>query len=325
MNNNRHIKSAKYRQDLPQLSGNFFLTDGGIETTLIFHNGFKLPYFAAFDLLKHAEGHRALRNYYRTYTAIAKKYRLGFILESATWRASLDWGRKLGYSAQELAEINHQAIELLVEIRNEYEDQHTKILISGCIGPRGDGYRLEAMMNMDEAERYHRTQIETLAETEADMVTALTMTYAEEAAGVVRAAQTAGMPVVISFTVETDGRLPSGMSLGKAIEQVDTATNYGPTYYMINCAHPTHFGDVIAGDDPWIQRIRGLRANASRLSHAQLDEAEELDDGNPVELGEQYFELHNKMDNLNVFGGCCGTDHRHIEEICKICLPQQVA
>lgn len=220
--------------------------------------------------------------------------------------------------------MNRQAIKMLVEIRDEFEDPKSTIVISGCIGPRGDGYRPSALMTADEAERYHRTQIGVFASTEADMVTALTMTYAEEAIGIVRAAQSVGLPVVISFTVETDGRLPSGESLEEAIKQVDAATNNGPAYYMINCAHPTHFGDVIADGDPWTRRIRGLRANASRLSHAELDKAEELDDGNPVELGEQYFSLHRGLGNLNVLGGCCGTDQRHVEEICKACALQLV-
>ena len=221
--------------------------------------------------------------------------------------------------------MNHQAIQLLTEIRDEFEDQNMKIVISGCIGPRSDGYRPGILMDEDEAEHYHRRQIETVAETEADMVTALTMTYTEEAIGIVRAAQSVGLPVVISFTLETDGILPCGQSLQAAIEQVDAATKDGTAYYMINCAHPTHFEEVIESDSPWVSRIRGLRANASRLSHAELNEADELDDGNPLELASQYFALHKKMDNLNVMGGCCGTDHRHIEEICKACLPKIIA
>lgn len=308
---------AKYRNNLPQLSGDLFLTDGGIETTLIFHDGFELPEFAAFDLLKHDEGRQALRKYFQTYASIAREYEVGFIFESATWRASPDWGQKLGYSAEALAEMNHEAIELLHNLRNEYENGKTQMVISGCIGPRGDGYNPAEMMTEAEAERYHATQIGILSETEADLVTALTMTHAEEAIGVTRAAKSAGLPVVISFTVETDGRLPSGQTLKAAIEQVDEATDNGPAYYMINCAHPTHFEDALASGEPWVQRLRGIRANASTKSHAELDEAEELDDGNPVELGHQYHGLKSKLSDLNVLGGCCGTDHRHIEAICK--------
>lgn len=308
---------SKYRNDLPQLSGDLFLTDGGIETTLIFHNGFDLPEFAAFDLLKHDKGRQALVDYYKTYAGIARAQGVGFILESATWRASQDWGRKIGYSAQELVGVNHQAIQLLAGIRNEYENGNTRLVISGCVGPRGDGYQPDGMMTIEEAEEFHSWQMKVLADTEVDMVTALTMTYAEEAIGVVRAAQSAGLPVAISFTVETDGRLPNGQSLKDAIGQVDKATWNGPIYYMVNCAHPTHFDSALDTDEAWVQRIHGLRSNASRKSHAELNESGTLDDGNPIEFGQQYRTLKDRLSNLNVLGGCCGTDHRHIEAVCK--------
>lgn len=310
---------AKYRNDLPQLSSDLFLTDGGLETTLIFHSGLELPYFAAFDLLKNDRGRDHLHEYFSTYAHIARDHNVGIILESATWRASSDWGEKLGYSKESLAHINHKAIELLQDVRNEYENGKTKIVISGCVGPQGDGYNFADIRSEEEAEHYHRTQIETFSETNADLVTALTLTYAKEAIGLARAAKAAAMPVVISFTVETDGKLPSGQTLKDAIEEVDKATNNTPAYYMVNCAHPTHFEDALSAGEPWLKRLRGIRANASTKSHAELDEAVELDDGNPVELGNQYSELRRRFSNLNVLGGCCGTDHRHIEEIFRAC------
>ena len=313
---------TKYRQDLPHLTSDLFLTDGGLETTLIFHNGLELPYFAAFDLLKNGKGREHLYEYFSTYAHIARDHNVGIILESATWRASSDWGKKLDYSRESLADINHRAIELLQDIRNEYENEKNKIVISGCVGPRGDGYDLADIKSEEEAELYHRTQIETFSETNADLVTALTLTYAEEAIGLARAAKSAAMPIVISFTVETDGKLPSGQTLKDAIEEVDKATNNTPVYYMVNCAHPTHFEEELSAGEPWLQRLRGIRANASAKSHAELDEAVELDDGNPVELGSQYSKLRRRFRNLNVLGGCCGTDHRHIEEIYKPCDPQ---
>ena len=311
---------AKYRNDLPQLSGDLFLTDGGIETTLIFHEGLELPYFAAFDLLNNDQGHATLHKYFSTHASIAKAHGVGFIFESATWRASPDWANKLGYSNQALIDTNHKAIKLVQDIRDEYENGTVKMVISGCVGPRGDGYSADSNMTEAEAEQYHSIQIGAFRETDADMITAITMTYAEEAIGVTRAARAAGMPVAISFTVETDGRLPSGQVLKDAIEQVDAATNNAPAYYMINCAHPTHFEGALKPGESWAQRIRGIRANASTKSHAELDEATELDDGNPVELGAQYARLREKFDRINVLGGCCGTDHRHIEEISKACV-----
>jgi S-methylmethionine-dependent homocysteine/selenocysteine methylase len=311
---------SKYRNRLPQLEGGLFVTDGGIETTLIFHEGLELPHFAAFDLLRDVYGKEALRAYYKPYLEIARAKGTGFILESATWRASPDWGWKLGYSSGALAAANRESIELLSELRDEYEGHGSQIVISGCVGPRGDGYDPGTVMSAEEAEAYHGEQVRTFAGTDADMVTGLTMTNANEAVGLTRAAAAAGLPVVISFTVETDGRLPTGDGLQAAIEAVDAETGDGPAYYMINCAHPTHFESTLAGKEGWVQRIRGLRANASRLSHAELDEAEELDDGNPVELGRDYGQLGTNLYNLNVVGGCCGTDHRHVRAICETLL-----
>jgi S-methylmethionine-dependent homocysteine/selenocysteine methylase len=312
---------ARHRNALLQLGGDLFLTDGGIETSLIFQGGLELPDFAAFHLLKDSKGEAALRKYFRTYAELAKRFGAGLVLESATWRANADWGTRLGYTRETLAQANRKAIRLLEEIRSELSNEKIEVVISGCLGPRGDGYSPAHTMSDRDAEAYHREQVETFADTAADLVTAITMNYVEEALGIARAAESAGMPVVISFTVETDGRLPTGQTLRAAIEQVDAATSGYPAYYMINCAHPTHFEHVLAEAEPWAQRIRGLRANASRQSHAELNEAPELDIGDPVELGMQHARLKRRLPQLNVLGGCCGTDHRHVEQIAAACLP----
>ncbi|MGH7343563.1 MAG: homocysteine S-methyltransferase family protein [Candidatus Rokuibacteriota bacterium] len=309
------------RGALPQLGADLFLTDGGIETTLIFHDGLELPDFAAFDLLKRPDGERALRKYFRAYAELAKTFGTGLILESATWRASADWGARLGYDARALADANRRAMRLLEDIRAELGRDVARVVLSGCVGPRGDGYSPVNTMSETDAAAYHRPQIETFADTAADMVTAITMNYTEEAVGVARAAEAAGMPVAIAFTVETDGRLPTGQTLRAAIEHVDAATSRYPAYYMINCAHPTHFERVLAAPQPWAERIRGLRANASRQSHAELNEAVELDAGDPVELGAEYARLKRRQPQLTVMGGCCGTDHRHVEQIAAACSP----
>jgi len=312
---------SRHRIQLPQLNGGLFLTDGGIETTLIFHEGLDLPDFAAFHLLKTSKGEAALRKYFRTYAEIARRFGTGLILESATWRANADWGVRIGYSAETLANANRKAIHLLENIREEYETEQTPMVISGCIGPRGDGYVPDSVMTVQEAELYHREQIETFASSAVDMVTAITMNYVEEAIGITRAARKVNLPVVISFTVETDGNLPTGQTLQSAIRQVDEATSGYPAYYMINCAHPTHFEHVLAQGGAWLKRIHGIRANASRKSHAELNDAPDLDIGNPIELGMQYSRLKDLLPNLNVMGGCCGTDHRHVEQIAEACLP----
>ncbi|HEX6025925.1 MAG TPA: homocysteine S-methyltransferase family protein [Solirubrobacter sp.] len=304
----------KYRDRLPQLDADLFLTDGGIETVLIFHEGLELPSFAAFDLLKDEKGTEALRKYYEPYASLAREHGVGFVAEAPTWRASPRWASELGYCKEQLVDFNRRAIALMEDVRAAHETDSTPVVLSGCIGPHDDGYNPSELLSVQAAEDYHSTQIETFAGTAADMVTAITMTYAEEAIGITRAAQKFDMPVAISFTVETDGRLPSGEALGDAIEQVDDETGAGPAYYMINCAHPTHFEHVLA-DEPWMERIRGLRANASTRSHAELDEAEELDEGDPQDLGQRYAALANRLPRLTVLGGCCGTDHRHVGAI----------
>lgn len=308
---------STYRHNLPLLTEEQFLTDGGLETTLMFQHDYDLPEFAAFDLFRREGGYQTLVDYYQTYLEIARHNRVGFILESPTWRASRDWGRKLGYDSGDLKEVNRRAITLLEELRSQWETTATKIVISGCIGPRGDGYFVENTMSPNQARRYHFEQIQTFSETEADLVSALTINYEEEAIGITLAARDAAIPVVISFTLETDGRLPSGRTLGQAITAVDQATGKGPAYYMINCAHPTHFRDVLTGEEPWLRRILAVRANASTMSHAQLDVMEKLDDGDPAELGREYDELRELLPNLTIFGGCCGTDHRHVDAICQ--------
>jgi S-methylmethionine-dependent homocysteine/selenocysteine methylase len=309
-----------YRNQLPQLGGQLFPTDGGLETTLIFHEALDLPEFAAFVLLNDAAGCEALRTYFDPYVALARKYELGFVLESVTWRANPDWGSKLGYSARELAAVNRKAIDMLCAIRDHYATATSPMVISGCIGPRGDGYIPSAVMSADEAQQYHAAQIDVFSQTEADMVSAFTINYVEEAIGIARAAQAASMPVVISFTVETDGTLPTGQTLKEAIERMDQATQRAPVYYMINCAHPRHFADVLVAGEGWAERIRGLRANASTKSHVELNESVELDAGDPVDFGRKHRALLGKLKHLNVLGGCCGTDHRHVEELCKACI-----
>lgn len=312
---------AYYRYQLPQLSDSVFITDGGLETVLLFQQAWELPDFAAFTLLDRPLGTEALHNYFNTYGALAQTYKMGLVLESPTWRSSADWGQRQGYGAAALADVNRRAIALLQLTRTTYATAQSPIVISGCIGPRGDGYSPDSIMSTAAAEQYHQEQVDTFRDTAADLVSAITMTYPQEAIGIARAAKNAQMPVVISFTVETDGKLPTGMSLEDAIYIVDEATDSHPAYYMINCAHPIHFDRAILNQGAWVERIRGIRANASMMSHAELDESETLDEGNPQDLGERFYQLKQQLPHLNVLGGCCGTDHRHIEAICKACGP----
>lgn len=307
----------KSKTTLPHLSAGLFLTDGGLETTLVFIEGFDLPYFAAFDLLKDEKGYNALRDYYRRYLKIAKDFKTGFILESPTWRANPDWIEKIGYPKSAIIEINEKAVQLLVNLKEEFHNELPEIIISGCIGPRGDGYKPKNKMTVAESQKYHSAQIEVFGNTPVDMVSAITMNYVEEAIGIACAASASNLPVIISFTVETNGKLPTGMGLKEAIEQVDKSVKEPPLYFMINCAHPTHFINELQGgiNEEWIKRIKGVRANASCKSHAALDVATELDRGDPKELGNEHRRLKVTFNQLNVFGGCCGTDEEHVLEI----------
>ncbi len=312
---------ARYRNALPQLDGKLFLTDGGLETTLVFIDKIDLPHFSSIHMMKTPEGRDRLRAYFRRYASIAQDIDAGFIFESTTWRASRDWAEKLGVTPVELQRLNKQSIALIAGLREELERKHSTMVLSGCIGPRGDGYSPDTAMSAAEAEDYHSEQIATFRDTEADMVSAITMTNVEEAIGIARAADLAGMPSVISFTLETDGRLPTGQSLKDAILAVDRASGAAPAYYMINCAHPTHFAGALEAGAPWVKRIRGLRANASKMSHAELDASTALDDGNPTELGYEHAELLKRLPHITVLGGCCGTDHRHVAAIAHSCGP----
>jgi len=310
---------ARYRDALPQLDGGWFLTDGGIETTLVFHKGIDLPEFASFPLLRDAKGREILRDCLRPYLDLTRKYDVGIVIETQTWRASRDWAKRLAISSADLERLTRTAVEEVVALREEYEDDDRPVVISGQIGPRGDAYHPDRMLGIEEAQRYHAEQVAIFRDTEVDLVTSMTLTHVEEAIGITRAAASADLPVVIGFTVETDGRLPGGQPLGEAIEAVEQDDCASPAYYMINCAHPTHFVSALEPGARWVERIHCLRANASARSHAELDESTVLDEGDPAELGRQHRELLEKLTNVNVLGGCCGTDHRHVEAIFQAC------
>jgi S-methylmethionine-dependent homocysteine/selenocysteine methylase len=297
------------------------LTDAGLETVLLFDEGIELPHFAAFPLVDTDEGRAALRRYYASFLELARDRDVPLVLSAPTWRANPDWGRLLGYEGDDLAAVNRRAVALVESAREEAlgPTERADVVVEGCIGPRGDAYRPERLMDAGEAEEYHSVQLVTLADTGCTQATALTLTYVDEAVGIVRAATRAGVPIHVGFTVETDGRLPSGDSIEDAILAVDDATDGAAESFLINCAHPTHFADALPDGDSR-RRIRGLRANASTLSHAELDEAEELDAGDPADLAERYVGLRQELPGLDVVGGCCGTDIRHVTAICDAWL-----
>jgi S-methylmethionine-dependent homocysteine/selenocysteine methylase len=311
---------------LPVVAGQLTLTDAGMETALIFHQGIDLPCFAAFPLVETDDGRDALRRYYRPFLDLARDHDAPFVLDAPTWRANPDWGAELGYDAAGLAAVNQRSVAFIDEVRRAARPAGgPAVQLEALVGPRGDGYAPGAAMSAEEAGAYHAVQLRALADTAVDLVAAMTIADAAEAIGIVRAARAVGLPITIGFTLETDGRLPSGQDLGEAIEQVDRETDGGAAQFMINCAHPAHFAGVLETGGAWRSRIGGLRANASMLSHAELDAAEELDDGDPADLAARYVALRGVLPNLTLIGGCCGTDVRHVAAICEAWLAEPAA
>ncbi|MGX7953333.1 homocysteine S-methyltransferase family protein [Tsuneonella sp. HG249] len=305
---------SQYRNALPQLDGDLYLTDAGLETDLIFNHGIEIREFAAHTLLPDPRGRAAVERYFEAFLALARQIDTGYILDTVTWKAHRHWERDLGETPQQLKAANEASVALAARLR-DVAGNTKPLVLNAVIGPCGDAYRPAQRISADQAERYYAEQLGWLAETPIDMVTGLTFSQASEATGLVRAAGSAGLPVVISFTVETDGRLPDGQPLGEAIQSVDDETSKTAAYFMVNCAHPDHFAGALAGG--WARRVRGIRANASRRSHAELDEAADLDAGDPDELGTLYAELRRRLPWLNVFGACCGGDLRHVECIAR--------
>lgn len=294
---------------LPHLSDCRYLTWTGMETDLIFKGGIDLPGFASFPLLRKPDMRGRLESYAQKQIQVAARHGLGTVLESATWMANLDRAAALGYNRSDLVEINRDAIALLAGVRDQCGAKN--VLISANIGPRDDAYAPSDIMTVREAEHYHSAQIESLMGTAVDLLSAYTFSNSAEATGFVRAGRNAGLPSVVAFTVETDGRLPTGQTIDAAISEVDATTNAGAAYFMVNCAHPDHFSAVLTGNP----RLAGIVANASRCSHAELDEATQLDEGDAAELGTQFAGLVANFPTIRVIGGCCGTDMRHLEEM----------
>lgn len=304
-------------KNLPQLN-RLFITDGGLETTAIFLDGIELPALSAVSLVRTQEGLNYLRNYFHEYIELAKLHKVGLILETPTWRATSDWVDEIGvHSFDELLSLTRKSVEFLAQIKKDHITNDSPLVIAGCVGPRRDGYVTSNKMDVNEAYDYHFQHINALWESGCDFISVLTMNYMEEALGIIKVCEKIGAPVAVSFTVETDGNLIGGESYIDTIQTIDSITDQYPSYYMINCAHPTHVHSIFSSSNKVLDRIGGIRANASCKSHAELNESETLDIGNPQEFGSQICDLNSKFGNIKVLGGCCGSDIRHIREICK--------
>lgn len=303
---------------LARTDGRLWLADGGLETTLIFHDGIDLPHFASFPLLARAEGRKVMARYFDGYFSEARRHGAGFVLDTATWRSGSGWGAIIGLSPEEIDAVNRDAVRFARDLMAAPAAAGLDILLNGVVGPHGDAYAPDRMIGADEGEAVHGRQVRVLAAAGVDLITATTIPNAGQGIGIARAAIRAGVPVVVSYTVETDGRLVTGQTLAEAIAETDAATGGQVAWYGINCAHPDHFRGVLHGD--WLGRVQMIRANASRKSHAELDESTELDPGNAWELAEDYRELMRVLPALRFIGGCCGTDTSHIAAIGHRCV-----
>lgn len=310
--------TSKSKALLGAIDGQLLLTDGGLETVMVFLEGLNLPHFASFTLLDHPAGRDALNRYYTGFLAEAAAQQAGFVLDTVTWRASVGWGKVMGLTAAQIDSVNQAAVAVVKALRADHKSNGRPILINGVIGPHGDAYAPDQVLSAQAAQDYHRRQVAVLAASGVDLISAMTISSLGEAVGIAKAAIEVDQPVALSFTVETDGRLISGMSLQDAITRTDEATDGAPLWYGINCAHPDHFRHILTGD--WVSRIGSLRANASRQSHAELDESSVLDDGNADDLARDYQALLQLLPGLHVVGGCCGTDLRHVAAIGHQCL-----
>ena len=301
---------------LPQQSGKLMTTAGGFETWMQYVDGFKLRHFCAFELLNDARGLGCLRDYHRKVVEAATANGFGVINEGLHYRSSRDWGELIGFSREALLEINVRGIEFYRDFAREYAGPDTPMLVGGVVGPRGDAYNIGRLPDAAEAEDYHSEQIRIFREAGADHVTAMTFSSVDEAIGVARAAKSVGIPVVISFLLARGGRLKGGETLEEAITRVDSATDDAPAYYMINCTHPTEFEPALT-TGKWISRLGGFMPNAVAMETLDLCKLGHLEDGDPVELGAQMGALAQRFPHINVWGGCCGTDGRHIGEITR--------
>lgn len=299
-----------------QRPGTLYLTEGGIETELMYRWGFDLPQFAMYPLLDNPAAMDTMRGMYRRLLDVAARHGMGALMGGLDYRASPDWAALLGYSAAGLEEANLRSIDFLRGVAAEYAGQVDDILVQGFVGPRGDAYALNRTITEAEAEDYHAVQLATLAKAGVDLAWGFTLNNVAEATGIVRAASRLGVPVAISLTLDADGRLKSGPSLRDAIAAIDAATDGSAAFFSINCSHPDEFAPALEPGD-WIARVRGLRPNASRMDKGALCQIGYLEEGDPVELGQQAGALARRYPHMDIWGGCCGCIETHLEEIAR--------
>ncbi|PTU32273.1 homocysteine S-methyltransferase family protein [Stenotrophobium rhamnosiphilum] len=306
------------RTDFPkQKAGVLYMTEGGQETEIMFKFGHDLPQFAMYSLLDKPQALAELKAMYCRYLDASAKHGFVALMGGLDYRASPDWGSLLGYSREALAETQHRCIDFLRDVAKPYVDQLPGISYVGIVGPRGDAYSLNQTITAESAEDYHSVQLETLSKAGVDLVSAMTFNNIPEAVGLSRAAARVGLPLALSFTLDSTCCLKSGPSLKEAIEAVDTqAGDAKPTFYGINCSHPFEFEPAIE-PGAWFQRVRSLRPNAAKMDKISLCQLGHLEEGDPKELGELMGDIAKRYPHIDIWGGCCGTWETHLDEIAR--------
>lgn len=299
-----------------QVEGRYYLSEGGMETEVMYKHGFDFPHFAVFELLKNPKAVSALQAMYRQYFDVVAKHQMVALVGGLDYRASPDWGALLGYSADGLSDMNHRCIDFLRDLAKEYIGEIDEILIQGFIGPRGDAYETNTVITEQESEDYHSVQLQTLKEADVDLASALTFNNIPESIGVAKAAARLDLPLCISLSLDGSSRLNSGPSLGDAIKTIDAATDNSVAFYMINCVHPLEYESALA-DESWMKRIRGVRPNASVMDKISLCKIGHLEDGDPIELGNQIGDLFKRFPHMDILGGCCGTWDNHLDQMAQ--------
>lgn len=300
----------------PRREGQFYLTEGGVETELMYKWGIELPHFATFPLFENPEAMAAIRGIFHRYLDIAAKYRLPALVSGLDYRASPDWGAILGYSRKALAEATLQSVDFTRELVQEYASDIPQGFVIGTLGPRGDAYQLNRTITEDEAEDYHGVQLETLKQADVDIAWAMTFNNTAEAIGAARAAGKIGLPFAVSLSLDSTSKLKSGPSFAEAVETIEAKTNGSPVFYFLNCSHPVEFEPALTPGD-WIERVRGFRPNASKMEKVALCKLGHLEEGDPVELGQLVGDVVRRYPHMDIWGGCCGTGEVHLEEMVK--------
>jgi homocysteine S-methyltransferase len=269
------------------------------------------------------EGQRALVALWNGYLDAILPTGLPALLLTPTWRASRERGGGAGF---EFDRLNGEGARLLGDLRREREGGAAPILVGGLLGCAGDAYRPEEGLGEEDSFRYHLPQATALAEAGVDFLLASTLPALPEAIGLARAMASTGLPAVVGFVFRPSGTLLDGTPVEEAIERIDGRcgrSGEAPAGYLATCTHPDTLGEALSGNGVGPRtrgRLLGIQGNGSRLSPEELDGREAVDSTEPTDFAGAMLDLRRRF-GLRIFGGCCGTDERHIDALARALSP----